>query len=59
MIAVSDIWRNVFDRVWNVREINGNKRREVTDIFRKCKFNILVVTGIMKESDENNWCGVK
>src|SRR5678815_4398192 len=46
---------------WNVRGINvEEKRREVMDIFRKGKFDLLAVTETKVEGNgENEWCGVK
>ena len=46
---------------WNVRGINvEEKRREVMDVFRKGKFDLLAVTETkMKGKGEVEWCGVK
>src|SRR5678815_3714088 len=44
----------------NVRGINVEEmRREVMDVFRKGKFDLLAVTETkMKGNGENEWCGV-
>src|SRR5678815_246061 len=46
---------------WNVRGINVEKKsREVMDVFRKGKFDLLAVTETKMEGNvENEWCGVK
>src|SRR5678815_1041459 len=55
--------RNCMNRMgtWNVRGINvEEKRREVMDVFRKGKFDLLTVTETkMKGNGENEWCSVK
>src|SRR5678815_2945242 len=59
----SNFRRNCMNRMgtWNVRGINvEEKRREVMDVFRKGKFDLLAVTETkMKGNGENEWCGVK
>ena len=59
----SNFRRNCMNRMgtWNVRGINvEEKRREVMDVFRKGKFDLLAVTETkMKGKGEIKWCDVK